>query len=83
MLWALEIYPDVTMVEPETAVLDTDREGAPEHLRRRLSVEEGTDADERLRAAMDELLVDIPEGLTVRGAAPRRTAIVSWSPDRE
>lgn len=83
LLWALEVFPDVSMVSPETAVLDTDREGVLEHLRRRLSVEEGTDADERLRAAMDELLVDIPEGLTVRGAAPRRTAIISWSPERD
>ena len=80
LLWALGIYPDVTMVEPETAVLDTDRDGVLEHLRRRLSVEEGSEADDRLQAAANELLVDIPEGLTVRGAAPRRSAIVSWRP---
>ena len=83
LLWALEIFPDVSMVSPETAVLDTDREGALEHLRRRLAVEEGTDADERLRAAAADLLVDTPEGLTVRGVAPRRSAIVSWRPARD
>ena len=83
LLWALGIFPDVSMVSPETAVLDTDREGVLEHLRRRLRVEEGTDADERLLAAADELLVDIPEGLTVRGAAPRRSAIISWKPERD
>ena len=83
LLWALDIFPDVSMISPETAILDTDREGALEHLRRRLSVEEGTDADERLLAAADELLVDIPEGLTVRGAAPRRSAIISWRPARD
>ena len=43
LLWALEIFPDVTMLSPETALLDTDREGALEHLRRRLSVEEGNE----------------------------------------
>ncbi|MCY4654616.1 MAG: hypothetical protein OXC95_15805, partial [Dehalococcoidia bacterium] len=80
LLWALEIFPDVTMVSPETAVLETDRDGALEHLRRRLGVEEGNEADERLRAAADDLLVDTPEGLTVRGVAPRRSAIVSWRP---
>ena len=80
LLWALEIFPDVSMVSPETAVLDTDREGVLEHLRGRLNVEEGTEAEERLLAAADELLVDIPEGLTVRGAAPRRSAIISWKP---
>ena len=83
LLWALEIFPDVEMISPETAVLDTDREGVLEHLRSRLNVEEGTEADERLLAAADELLVDIPEGLTVRGAAPRRSAIISWSPERD
>ena len=83
LLWALEIFPDVTMLNPETAVLDTDREGALDHLRRRLNVEEGTEADERLRAAADDLLVDTPEGLTVRGAAPRRSAIISWKPERD
>ena len=82
LLWALDIYPDVTMVEPETAVLDTDRDGVIEHLRRRLSVDEGSEADDRLQAAANDLLVDIPEGLTVRGAAPRRSAIISWTPTR-
>ena len=70
------------MVEPETAVLDTDRDGVIEHLRRRLSVDEGSEADDRLQAAANDLLVDIPEGLTVRGAAPRRSAIISWTPTR-
>ena len=82
LLWSLEIFPDVTMLTPETAILDTDREGALDHLRRRLAIEEGTNADERLRAAADDLLVDAPEGLTVRGAAPRRSAIISWTPTR-
>ena len=83
LLWALEIFPDVTMISPETAVLDTGRDGALEHLRRRLSVEEGSDEDERLQAAMGELLVDTPEGLSVRGVAPRRSAIISWRPTRD
>ena len=83
LLWALEIFPDVSMLKPEPAVLDTDREGALEHLRRRLSVEEGTDADKRLCAAASDLLVDTPDGLSVRGAAPRRSAIISWNAARD
>lgn len=83
LLWALDIFPDVTMLSPKTAVLDASSEGAIEHLRRRLSVEEGTEADYRLRAAASELLVDTPEGLTVRGVAPRRSAIISWKPTGE
>lgn len=80
LLWAMDIYPDVAMLTSELAVLDTDRTAAIEHLRRRLAVEEGTDADDRLRAAADELLEETPEGFTVRGVAPRRQAIVTWSP---
>ena len=83
LLWALEIFPDVTMFSPETAVLDAGIEGVIEHLRRRLSVEEGTEEDERLRAAADDLLVDTPEGITVRGTSPRRSAIISWMPERD
>ena len=82
LLWAMEIFPDVRMVEPEPAVLDADRDDVLEHLRRRLAVTEGSDADERLRAAAADLLIDTPEGLSVRGAAPRRSAIISWRPAR-
>ena len=80
LLWAMDIYPDVAMLSEETAVLDTDRAAAMEQLRRRLGVEEGSDADTRLRAAADELLNETPEGFTVKGVRPRRTAIVSWRP---
>ncbi|MDE2899455.1 MAG: class I SAM-dependent methyltransferase [Chloroflexota bacterium] len=80
LLWAMDIYPDVSMLASETAVIDTDRHAAMEQLRRRLAVEEGTEADERLRAAADELLEETPEGFIVRGVRPRRTAIVTWRP---
>lgn len=83
LLWAMEIFPDVSMVSPETAVLETGSDGALDHLRHRLGVEEGSEAEQRLRAAADDLLVDTPEGLTVRGVAPRRSAIISWRPTRD
>ena len=82
LLWAMDIHPDVAMLTAETAVLDTDRAAAMEQLRRRLGVEEGTAADDRLRAAADELLEDTPEGYTVKGVSPRRTAMVTWTPAR-
>ena len=80
LLWAMDIFPDVAMLSPEAAVLDTDRDAALEQLRRRLTVKEGTEADKRLRAAADALLEETPEGLTVRGVAPLRQAIVTWRP---
>lgn len=82
LLWAMDIYPDVEMISPEPVVLDTNRDAALEQLRRRLAVQEGTAQDERLRAAADELLEETSIGITVRGVAPRRQAIVSWRPGR-
>ncbi len=80
LLWAMNIFPDVTMLSAEPAVLDADRDAALEHFRGRLSVSEGTDADGRLRAAVDELLLETPAGFVVRGVAPQRHAMVSWKP---
>lgn len=82
LLWALDIFPDVTMASAEPAVLDNDLGAALEQLRRRLGVREGSDADERLRAAAVDLLETTPEGIVVRGVPPRRQAIVTWRPTR-
>ena len=82
LLWAMDIFPDVTMVSSKPAMLETDRDAALEQLRERLSVKEGTDADERFLAAVDELLEETPEGIMVRGVAPQRQAIVTWRPAR-
>ena len=80
LLWSMDIFPDVTMLSPEIPVLDADLSSTLEKLRRMLAVEEGTDADERLRAAADELLEESSEGLTVKGASMRRQAIITWRP---
>ena len=80
LLWAMDIFPDVTMLRAEAPVLDTDRDAALEQLRRRLAVDEGTEADERLRAAADDLLLETPVGVIVRGVAPQRHAMVTWRP---
>lgn len=80
LLWAMDIFPDVTMLTPKIPILDTDRNSSLEKLRRMLSVEEGSDADERLRAAADELLEETDEGLTVQGVNMWRQAIITWKP---
>lgn len=80
VLWAMDIFPDVTMVSADAAVLETDRDAALDQLRGRLSVREGTETDDRLLAAADELLEETPNGLVVRGVAPQRQAIVTWRP---
>ena len=82
LLWAMDIFPDVTMVSADAAVLETDRDAALDQLRGRLSVREGTEADTRLLAAAEELLEETPNGLVVRGVALQRQAIVTWRPGR-
>ena len=81
LLWAMDIYPDVEMIAPEPAVVGPDRDTAMEQLRLRLSVSEGTEEDDRLCAAADELLEETPDGMTVRGTAPLRQAVVTWRPN--
>ena len=80
LLWELEIFPDVSMFSPVTPVLETGGGSVLEHMRRRLAVEEGTEKDEQLQAAMEDLLEETPEGFTVRGVAPHRQAMVTWRP---
>ena len=78
LLWAMSIYPDVTMLPPETTVIGRERDAIVSQFRRRLGVEESTPADSRLLAAMDELLEETPRGFTVRDLPPRRTGIITW-----
>ena len=80
LLWAMDIYPDVEMMTPEPAVVGPDPDNALEQLRLRLAVREGTDDDERLRAAADELLEETADGVTVRNVDPLRQAVVTWRP---
>ena len=70
LLWAMDVYPDVAMLSAEAAVLDADRDAALEQLRRRLAVDEGSEADQRLRAAVDDLLARDPRGHGGPGRGP-------------
>ena len=81
LLWAMGIYPDVEMITPEPSVVGPDLDTALEQLRLRLAVREGTDEDERLRAAADELLEETADGITVRRVDPLRQAVVTWRPN--
>ena len=80
VLWEMDVYPDIEMFPSTPPVLETDKAGALEYLRRRIAVEEGTPEDDRLQAAMTELLQDTPDGLAVKGVKPQRLGIVSWRP---
>ena len=80
MLWSMDIYPDVEMIDPVTVLMETDAAGAIEQLRPMLAVQEGAAQDDLLRAAAAELLEETPAGVAIRGVAPRREAIISWRP---
>jgi SAM-dependent methyltransferase len=80
VLWEMDIYPDLEMFPSTPPVLETDKVGALEYLRRRIAVVEGTPEDDRLQSAMTELLQETPGGLVVKGVKPQRLGIVSWRP---
>ena len=81
VLWELEIYPDLEMVETTPGQTFESREKAIEQLRRRLYVVGGTEQERSLKTAAADLLVDTADGVAVRGAKPRRLGIISWRPD--
>ena len=80
VLWEMDIYPDLAMFPSTPPVLETDKAGALEYLRRRIVVEAGTPEDDRLQTVITELLQETPEGLAVKGVKPQRLGIVSWRP---
>ena len=80
LLWAMDIYPDLTMLPAEPPALVEETSAALDYLRRRLAVDPDSEADARLRAAMDDLLEETPDGAIVRGMSPRRQAILAWRP---
>ena len=74
-LWEMDIYPDLEMFEEEASL-----KAAVELLRQFLYVKPDTEKDRRLQAAVGELLVETPDGFTVRGSRRRRQALIGWSP---
>ena len=80
-LWEIEIFPDVEMLAAGSPQVFDNHEAAIDQLRRRLYVVPDTEQDLRLDAAARELLTETPDGLVVRGARPRRQALVLWRPE--
>jgi len=81
VLWEMGIFPHVQVVAPEAASraapsLDV----AIQIARVFMYVEPGTDADQRLLAAVSDLVVETPDGVALRRAQTRPQAIVWWRP---
>ena len=81
-LWHMGIYPDVRMMPPVMPDKFEDRDVALTQLRNRLYVRADSAEDRRLREAMDELLVDVEGGVSVKGVSPVRQGFLSWRPER-
>jgi len=82
VLWEMGIFPDVQMMAPVQPDRFEDRDVALTQLRNRLYVRAGSAEDERLRSAMDDLLVDVDGGVMVKGVPLVRQGFVSWMPER-
>ena len=80
VLWEIDIYPDLEMVQNEGPRVFESRDAASEELRIRLYVPSDAEHEQKLRAALDELLIETPSGLQVKGAPTQRQGLVSWSP---
>ena len=81
VLWEMGIYPDLEMFEPLPFRGFKDWRGALEILRERTFVTPDTEQDARLQKGMRELLVETPDGYSLKGIEPGRLALISWRPE--
>lgn len=78
VLWEMEIYPDVRMIDATRPLRAPNLEAGLQIARHFLYIEPGSPEDERLTAAVPGLMEETPDGgVTVRGFTLRQ-AIVYW-----
>ena len=80
-LWEMDIYPHLEMFAPLPFRAFRTWERALETLRQRLFVTPETAQDARLQEAMQQLLIETPDGYAIQGAQPGRLALISWEPE--
>ena len=81
VLWEMDIYPDVEMLEASSPQTFDSVDEAIEQGRRFLWVMPDTEQDKRYREAARELIVETPDGFVIKGARPRRQGLISWRTD--
>lgn len=79
VLWSVDIYSDLEMFAPISGQVWESGEDAFEQLLHRLHVSPGSAEEGRLKQAVQDLLVETPDGFTTRDAKPRRQGLLSWS----
>ncbi len=83
VLWQMGIYPNVEMLPTDARSAFESREDAVRQVAGFLWVVPGSEEEERLRAAADELLEEDGDGYRVKGAKFRPNGLVTWKPSRE
>ena len=78
LLWEMGIYPDVEMFEAYEQQTFESQGQAHEQLLTRLYVKPATEQDERLKRAIQDLLIETPDGLAIRNVEPGRQGLISW-----
>ncbi len=82
LLWEMGIYPDVEMFEPSPQQTFESHEHAHDQLLNRLYVKPNTEQDDRLKKAIQDLLIETSDGLAIRDVEPGRQGLIIWSPER-
>ena len=83
VLWQLDIYPNVEMLPADARSAFGSREDAVRQVASFLWVVPGSEEEERLLAAANELLEEDEDGFRIKGAKFRPNGLVTWKPDRE
>jgi 2-polyprenyl-3-methyl-5-hydroxy-6-metoxy-1,4-benzoquinol methylase len=78
LLWELDVFPNLEMLSVHAPEPFRDRDHALAMVRRMTYVVPSSAQDARLHSALDVLAEAVPGGITLRGAAPVRAALVSW-----
>ena len=82
VLWQMGIYPNVEMLPNDARSAFESREDAVRQVAGFLWVRPGSEEEERLCAAADELLEEDGDGFRVKGAKYRPNGLVTWKPSR-
>ena len=81
VLWEMEIYPDIEMMEAAALQTFENLEAAVEQSRHFMWVKPDTEQDKRYQDAVRDLLVETSEGFVIEGSRARRQGLISWRTD--
>lgn len=80
LLWELDIHPNVKMFPPTPVQTFDSTEAAFAQIKHRLQIDSNPKVEQRLSAAISDLLVETPDGLMIKGSKPRRLGVLTWTP---